>query len=132
MLRNGGTVVWSDAIYPLSDFLKRTSATQVMPVDWGMFDNLLLLNRGKLPLRVGGDPLNKPVLDAADRETVRQWLITPGTIFVAHTGANQIFPGTNERLDGVARECGLVRESMGRFADSNGRPIYEVLRYKDR
>ena len=48
--------------------------------------------RGRLPLRVGMDPLSKPALDARDRETVREWLDTPDTIFVSHTGAQPDLP----------------------------------------
>ena len=129
MMRNGGGLPWTDAIYPMADFLKHSYASQILVIDWGMFDSLQLLDRGKLPLRNGGDPLNKPSLDASDRETVRQWLITPGTVFVAHTAPYEFLQGSNQRLEDVARQCGMARESLGVFKDRNGRAIYEVFRY---
>ena len=129
MRRNGSGLVWTDAIYPLSAFLGTVKATQVMPIDWGFYDSLRLLD-GRLPLRVGMDPLSKPVLSARDRQTVRGWLDTPGTIFVAHTAPNQIFAGVNERLDDVAREGGFARETLKLFPDRHGRIVGEVFRYK--
>jgi len=127
--RNGGSVIWSDAVYPLSDFLRRVPSTQVMPIDWGFFDSLRLLNAGKLPLRGGVDPLNKPVLNAHDRENVRKWLDTSDTIFIDHTRATEQFPGVSEHLQEVAQAAGFRRESLGVIPDGHGRAIYEVFRY---
>src|ERR1035438_7053563 len=68
MMRNGGSLNWTDAIFRLSDYLKESASDEIYCIDWGMMDSLRLLSRGKLPLRVGTDPINKPQLDAADRE----------------------------------------------------------------
>ena len=130
MLRNGGSLVWTDAIYPLSDFLKSVSATQVTPIDWGILDSLKLLHDGKLPLRNGMDPLAKRALNAADQQVVRELLNTPGTVFISHTDANEQFPGVNGRLEAVARDCGLEKDSLAILADRHGRQIFEVFRYK--
>ena len=72
---------------------------------------------------------SKPALDARDQQTVRDWLNTPGTVFVSHTSATEVFPGVNGRLDQVAVSAGFRKESLGIFCDSHGRPIYEVFRY---
>jgi 4-amino-4-deoxy-L-arabinose transferase-like glycosyltransferase len=127
--RNGGSVIWSDAVNPLSDFLRTLPATQIMPIDWGFFDSLRLLNAGKLPLRVGMDPLDKPNLDAHDQETVRDWLNTPGTFFISHTKGNEVYAGAAGRLQEVAAPAGFRKDSMRIFSDSHGRPIYELFRY---
>jgi hypothetical protein len=129
MLRNGGGLVWTDAVFPLADFVKQVKATQVMALDWGFFDSLRLLGRGQIPLRNGMDPTNHATLDARDREAIHQWLLTPGTVFVSHTDGNEIFPGVNAHLEEVASAAGFVRETMGRFHDRNGREIFLVFRY---
>jgi Dolichyl-phosphate-mannose-protein mannosyltransferase len=121
MRRNGGGLPWTDAIYPLSRLLKTIPASQIMPIDWGIFDNLRLLSAGALPIRSGIDD---------NPEAVRQWLRTPMTVFVSHTDANQIFRGVNQRLDAIARADGLRRDSIQVVADRNGRPIFQVFRYK--
>jgi 4-amino-4-deoxy-L-arabinose transferase-like glycosyltransferase len=129
MLRNGGGLVWTDAVFPLADFVKQVKATQVMALDWGFLDSLRLLGRGQIPLRNGMDPTNHATLDAHDREAIHQWLLTPGTVFVSHTDGNEIFPGVNAHLEEVARAAGFAREMMGRFQDRNGREIFLVFRY---
>src|SRR2546422_3321257 len=60
LVRNGGGAVWTDAIYPLSDYLE-TSKPQVVYInDWGILNVVRLLTEGQVPLQVGSDPLNKP------------------------------------------------------------------------
>jgi 4-amino-4-deoxy-L-arabinose transferase-like glycosyltransferase len=127
--RNGGSAIWSDAVYPLSGYLRGVPAMQVMPIDWGVFDSLRLLNAGKLPLRVGMDPLGKSVLDAHDRDTVREWLDTPGTVFVSHTRENEVFSGVGARLDEVASAAGWHKQLLDVLSDTRARPIFEVFRY---
>jgi len=57
LVRNGSGETWTDAVYPLSDSLRRVKARTIYINDWGILDVLRLLNRGRLPLRVGSDPL---------------------------------------------------------------------------
>src|SRR5260370_15392059 len=57
MIRNGGGQNWSDAIFRLADYMQGVASDDVFCVDWGIFDNLRLLNRGKLKLRVGTNPI---------------------------------------------------------------------------
>ncbi len=131
-LRNGGGLSWTDALTPLAGYLRGRWASQMMPIDWGIFDSLRLLDAGQLPLRGGADPLNKPSLDAADCEAVRQWLITPDTIFISHTDDNQMFPGVNTHLYEIAAANGMTREPMALIRDRNGREIFQVFRFSKR
>jgi 4-amino-4-deoxy-L-arabinose transferase-like glycosyltransferase len=130
MLRNGGGLVWTDAVYPLANYLASVKAAQVIPIDWGVYDSVKLLERGRLPLRVGMDPMGNPSLSTSERDKVHQWLDTPGTFFVSHTEPNEVFRGVNERMDGIAQGCGLHRERLTTISDRNGRTIFEVFRYK--
>jgi hypothetical protein len=91
----GGSPVWSDAIFPLSGFLKSVPSGNVYCVDWRMLDSLRYLNHGKLALAVGNDPISKPQLSPEDRETVLRMLADPGADFVAHTKDFENFQGTN-------------------------------------
>lgn len=53
MLRDGGAQSWTDAIYPLSTYVKNTPATvAVVCLDWGILDPLRLLEHGKLALEM--------------------------------------------------------------------------------
>jgi hypothetical protein len=130
--RNGAGLTWSDALFPMSDFLKTAPANRLVLVDWGYFDTLRLLHAGKLPLRNGADPLSKSALDSTDREVVHQWLAAQGTLFVGHTDDNELFRGSNARLADVARQYGMEKEFLSIIPDRNGRPIFEIYRYNAR
>ncbi len=124
----GGAPVWSDAIYPLSDFLKGTGSGNVYCVDWGMLDSLRYLNHGKLKLAVGSDPMSKTQLGPGDREAALRIVNDTGAVFVAHTKEFENFPGTNERLVKFAEAEGYRREMLAVISDSFGRQTFEVYR----
>ena len=97
--------------------------------DWGMFDNLRMLNRGKMPLRVGSDPLSKPQLDSEDQRIVLERIADAGSVFVGHTDDNELFKGVNAKLRSFAEGAGYRRELVAEIADRNGRPTFEVIRF---
>jgi len=126
----GGAPVWSDAILPLSDFMKKSAGSgTVYCVDWGMLDPLRYLNHGRLKLAVGNDPISKKELTPGDRETVLRMLDDPGATFVAHTKEFENFPGTNERLLKFAEVEGYRWDMIATISDSFGRPAFEVYRF---
>lgn len=122
MVRNGGTVPWSDAIYTLSDYLgSAPPARSVASVDWGIMDSLRLLNRGKLPLRWGGDE---------DDASITAAVADGGTLYVGHPPGREVFAGKSEALVSRAAALGFRREMLVVIADSYGRPTFEVFRFK--
>jgi len=129
LVRNGPGLVWTDAIYPLSDCLNRVKPRAIYIDDWGMFDNLRMLNRGKLPLLVGSEPWSKPELDSEDHRIVLERIANPGAVFVEHTDGNELFPGVNAKLRKFAEGTGYRRELVAEISDRNGRPIFEVIRF---
>ena len=130
LVRNGGGVEWTDAIYPLSDCLRRVKATAIYLDDWGMFDVLRMLNRGKLPLRVGSDPLTKPQLDAEDKGVVLARISDPDAVLVGHSDSAELFTGVNAKLRAIAAEAGYRREMLADISDRNGRVMFEVFRFR--
>jgi 4-amino-4-deoxy-L-arabinose transferase-like glycosyltransferase len=132
MVRNGGSPNWTDAIFRLADYMKGVSSSNVFCMDWGIMDNMRLLSRGKLPLRVGTDPITKPALDAADREYLARTIAGPGHVFINHTKDFEFFPGINDKLVKYAADAGYRREVMAVIPDSHGRPAYEVYRFAGR
>ena len=129
IVRNGGSQNWTEAIFPLSDYMKRIPASDVFCVDWGMMDSMRLLSRGKLPLRVGTDPISKTASNDADREYLDRTISGPGHVFINHTKDFEFFPGVNDKLVQFASGIGYRREIMAVIADGNGRPVYEVYRF---
>ena len=94
-----------------------------------MMDSLRLLSRGKLPLRVGTDPISKPDLTDADREFLARMISEPDHVFINHTKDFEFFTGVNDKLVKYAADAGYRREIMAVIPDSNGRPVYEVYRF---
>ena len=130
LVRNGAGVEWTDAIYPLSDCLRRIKPTAMYIDDWGMLDVLRMLNRGKLPLRVGSDPLSKPQLDAEDKGVVLARISDPDAVFVGHSDSAELFTGVNAKLRAMATEAGYRREMLAEISDRNGRVMFEVFRFR--
>jgi hypothetical protein len=124
----GGAPAWSDAIFPLSDFMKGAGSGTVYCVDWGMLDPLRFLNRGKLKLATGTDPIRNPQLTADDRAAVLRMISDPGAVFIAHTKDFENFPGTSEKLVKFAEAEGYRREMLTVISDRFGRPAFEVYR----
>jgi hypothetical protein len=127
--RFGPAPVWSDAILPLSDFMKTVHSGNVYCVDWGMLDPLRYLNRGQVPVLVGNDPISNPTLSDDDREVVLYMINDPGAVFIAHTKDFENFPGTNEKMIAFATAAGYRREMLARIPDSFGRQAFEVYRF---
>ena len=129
ILRNGGSPQWTDAIFRLAGHLKRVPADEVYCMDWGMMDTLRLLSSGKLPLRVGTDPINKPSLDDTDRQYLARAISLPDHIFINHTKDFEFFHGLNDKFVKYAADAGYRREIMAVITDSRGRLVYEIYRF---
>ena len=129
MVRNGGSPNWTDAIFRLADYMKGVSPNNVFCMDWGIMDSMRLLSRGKLPLRVGTDPITKPALNDADREYLARTISGAGHLFINHTKNFEFFPGVNDKFVKYAAGTGYRRQVMAVISDSNGRPVYEVYRF---
>jgi Dolichyl-phosphate-mannose-protein mannosyltransferase len=130
MLRDGGAQSWTDAIYPLSDFLKTTPASTVVCLDWGILDPLRLLNHGKLPLEMRPDSLPRPEMTEGDRALLATRISDPANIFIGHTREYEFFPGASPALARFAAETGYTRETLATIKDSYGHPVYEVYRFR--
>ena len=60
---------------------------------------------------------------------VRAMLHDPGALVLDHVRAHEVFPNVGVRLDGVARSLGYRRELVRSISDSNGRPMFEIVRF---
>lgn len=126
-VRNGASTIWTDAILKLPAALQRARAPAIFATDWGMIDNVYLLSRGALPMRVGGDPL-KESPQPEDWEALRQQLSGEGHIFVAWADGREVTPGVNDRLRKMSAQLGFALDVIEIIPDRNGRPAFQVLR----
>jgi hypothetical protein len=129
-IRNGAPGVWTDAIFELSGEISRLNPKTVYLADWGLFDNLRMLQQGKLPLYWGSEPLMLDPPRQEDVANVRHMLETPGAIFVGNTDDRQVFAEVNPRLRRLADGLGYEREVLRVIRDGNGRPAFEIFRFR--
>jgi 4-amino-4-deoxy-L-arabinose transferase-like glycosyltransferase len=127
LIRYGAAGVWSDAIFPLSERLAASPGRNIFLSDWGELDNLILLNQGRLRIWIGSDPLVGPQISPGDLRQIGRMLSTPSSVFVCHTKPYEVFPGVTERLIEGAQRLGYSRRVLDTVADSNGRPVYEIV-----
>jgi hypothetical protein len=124
LLRNGGTAVWTDAMYPAFDAIRKMDKDTVCAVDWGFLDTLRLLEQGRIGLCAAPDPAD---------ETVRRFALfqiaEPRYIFLSHTEGSESFPGITARFVRFAESQGYRQVDRQLFADSNGRKTVEVFRF---
>jgi 4-amino-4-deoxy-L-arabinose transferase-like glycosyltransferase len=129
-VRYGGGQAWPDAVYPLSRYLEGLPRNYVFCLDWGILDPLRLLNGGRLLLATGNEQTSKPEVSPEDRVIVLRMLNDPANIYVAHTKAYEMFEGSGARFVKYAGEQGFTPELIRTVADSHGRPVYEIYRFK--
>ena len=129
MLRDGGTPTWTDAVFPLADYLQGVSSRNIYCVDWGTLDAQRLLSRGKLAIEAGDDAARKAQPSAADLESAKRMVSDARGVYVAQTKAYEVFAGVNERLVKFAEEAGYQRQMLAVISDSYGRQAYEVYRF---
>jgi hypothetical protein len=130
-VRNGGAKSWTDAIYSLARYLRQQPSSKgtMFSLDWGIDDQLRLLERGKLRIAGGSDQISKPVMSADEAKYVRQIVGTPANVFIAHTKDYEFFPGYSDKLVQFAAAAGFRRETLAVIPDSLGRNVYEVYRF---
>lgn len=129
MVRNGGTISWTDAVFPLSDYMKSISTTAAYSLDWGFLDSLRMLTTNHVPVRVGEDSVNKPEFTEADRARLVQMVSDPGNVFITHPLGSEFYPGLAAKLVQFARSTGYRQIRMAVIRDSNGRASFEVFRF---
>jgi 4-amino-4-deoxy-L-arabinose transferase-like glycosyltransferase len=129
LVRNGSGPVWSDAIFPLSRYLKDSPDRWVFAMDWNIAEPLHLLHRGKVLVGAGFEQISKPEMTPADRVLANQMFTNPENLFISHTPAFETFHGYTQKLAEYGTAIGYRRQTLTTIADSHGRNVYEVYRY---
>lgn len=128
LVRNGPGLVWTDAVFPLSERLRSMQAQSIYINDWGIFENVWMLNRGQASLRPGLNPLGMPILNSSDQEIVIARIKDPNAIFVSHPDEYEMFKGLNSRFLNLAKLQGYTRHATEVIADRHGRARFEIFR----
>jgi len=121
--RNGSYGLFTDAVYPLSETLAGMGPRTVYALDFGVEDNLTLLQEGRLKVVHAW-----PIGEHSDGEI--ETMISDGrSLYVNHVASRQYFKGGDERLETIARAHGYERRTIRMIQDSNGRPQFELYEF---
>jgi hypothetical protein len=122
--------VWTDAVFPLADYLRSHTSTDIYSVDWGTNNSLRLLDRGTLRLQEATFAILKDPPEALDRSFLLQMITNDSAVLIAHTGPFEAFKGINDRLSAIATRLDYHRELITTIYDYEGRPVFQLLKYK--
>ncbi|MCX6591574.1 MAG: hypothetical protein NTZ56_08625, partial [Acidobacteria bacterium] len=125
LVRYGGGHGWSDAMTGLAAHPALWQAEQAYALDWGMTESLHLLQRGQVKLGYLDQATIAQAAPAVE-ELIRQ----PKLVFIRYTPGNEFLAGASEALDQFAAARGIQHATVDRIADSNGRAIFEIFRYR--
>ena len=127
--RNGESTFYTDALYPFSAGLDPYADRNLYVIDWGLYDNLNLLHEGRLNFLIAFGPLGTDSPSPEQLGEIRDMLHDPGGLILDHVREREVFPSVGARLDRAARSFGYRREVVRAIADSNGRPMFEIVRF---
>jgi hypothetical protein len=123
MIRNGGSVGSTEASWPAADAIKAAHPRELCVLDWGFFEVIRLLHKGRTRLcAIGGTE------SEYDRKHVRLKLQDAGIFFIAHTEGNEFQQGSLKRFLNFALEQGYMPSDVRIFNDLNGRPLIQTFR----
>jgi len=127
--RDGAGAVFTDALNPLSAILNAYANRRLYVIDWGIYENLNLLHEGRLDFRIAQDPVLTDSPSPKDLRQIREMLEDPQGLILDHVREREVFAEVGARLDRAARSFGYHREVVHTIPDSNGRPMFEIIRF---
>jgi len=124
ILRYGSAAVWTDAIYPLGEYLIARKPERVLVLDWGIGSQLHFLSRNKMPQTGVPDVIENT---APATRLLEDWIDKPGILYVAYASDDlRVFPKTFGLFQEIAAGRGRDPRLEKTFEDRNGRPIFSV------
>jgi hypothetical protein len=121
LIRNGPAIRWTDAIDPLNRYLIDSKADMVFGADWGFVETLNLISEGKVPISF---------VDITDKNLMARMVSGTNYLFVWHEPKFTYQPEVRAAIEEVARQGGYQEERLATISDRNGRPTFEVLRFR--
>lgn len=126
-VRGGTTLIWTDAINPLSAELMRQPDRKFYVLDWGMLNSLRLLGRGRLSLEPQDGYFQDGQVTDSERPGVLGMFENPRATFVSHVPGNMVFANVQPCFDAELGKQGYRKENVRIVTDRSGRPIFTVF-----
>jgi len=128
--RNGAAANFTDALTPLSDALRGTAGRTIYTTDWGIFDTLVLLNQGHLRLRTANEPFMTDSPTESEMDMRQELFSESEALFVDHVQEREEWVGVRDRVERAAHASGFRKDVIQVISDSNGRPVFEIFRFR--
>jgi hypothetical protein len=128
--RNGSNGSFTDAINPLAESLAAASGENIHFIDWGIFEPVDFLLRGRSNLSESFPLLIQATPDPGQRRKIDAMILDPNALFVDHMPALEIFRGVGAHLEAIARSDRYEKIPIRTVADRNGRAIFQVFRFQ--
>jgi hypothetical protein len=123
----GGRGVWSDRIYQLERYVFSARAPAVA-VDWGFGQSLTALSQARIPLTSEWLSLEQNTPPPA--RVLAKLLPQPRTLYLLHAERATVQREARTRFFSAARQLHTTPTLVRRFADGDGRPLYEIYRLR--
>jgi hypothetical protein len=130
LIHNGPGPGWTDAIFPLADYLKSHSSVEVYSTDWGTTHSLRLLDRGTLRLQDATFTILKDRPDPGDTQFLCSMITRRDDLLISHTAGFEAFKGINARLAAIAARMGYRQHVITTISDHENRNVFEVFRFE--
>jgi hypothetical protein len=127
--RNGGEGNFTDAVSTLSVKLASLPGSAIYIADWGIYEPLVYLEQGRVPLHYSPAPLAAEHPNSAQSREMDGMLAGPRGLFVTHVAGREMFHGSRARLENFAAARRLRKRVVEVIPDSNGRPVFELWRF---
>jgi hypothetical protein len=82
-----------------------------------------------LSFRIAIGPLATDSPSPEQLGEIRDMLQDPTGLILDHVWEHEVFPKVGARLDRAAGSFGYRREVVGAVPDSNGRPMFEIVKF---
>ena len=128
--RNGSYGSFTGATGPLAESLAQSSGENIHFIDWGIYDPVDFLLRGRPNLSQAYPLLIQATPDPGQQRSIEAMLADPNALFVDHLPALEIFPGVGAHLEAIASSEGYEEIPIRTVADRNGRAIFQVFRFQ--
>ena len=121
LIVNGPAIRWTDAMDPLQRYLADLHARRIVAADWGFIETMNLLGEGELPMYYA---------DTGSEQSIDALLRDPSNVFVAHEPGFAFHPQERGALEDLARREHYQEEPLTTIQDRNGRPTFDVFRFR--
>jgi hypothetical protein len=127
LITRGTSVIWTDAVIPLHNYIESLDRPHVVTVDWGYATTLCLLSDGDIHI----DDISYTLLSPSERERVwiRGLMDDPQSLFVDHMDNGGQFRTAREQLASIATEGNRQKDIRQVILDRNLRPRFQIFRY---